>query len=258
MDIRDIKIEDFNEYYKGTNNTPVLTQIFNLQKKLLDAYIGIEKLPPYPVDINSPINQILIKDFIARVTEELGEAHESYIWLCDSSSHPDGNDPEVLHKVYNFNEEIADSIHFITELCIYSGISEDQVIGGEGLYYGIKKASNITYQSYPHDIIRSIRIPNQTLFTQGGTNISPNLKAYQALDMWVVTYCLQLARNSLKNKPWKQTQMLSDKRVYTHNVIQAYRALLDLAHYSGITYMGFLAIYWAKNQINWFRIKSKY
>ena len=50
-----------------------LEEIYSMQKELLSGYIGIEGLPQYPIDINTKASQSLLKDFTARVVEELSE-----------------------------------------------------------------------------------------------------------------------------------------------------------------------------------------
>ena len=73
MDSRDIKEEPgIIPDYK------YLEEIYQMQKNLLSGYIGIEGLPQYPVDINTKASQTLLKDFTARVIEELSEGYESF------------------------------------------------------------------------------------------------------------------------------------------------------------------------------------
>ena len=55
-----------------------LEEIYSMQKELLSGYIGIEGLPQYPIDINTKASQSLLKDFTARVVEELSEGYESF------------------------------------------------------------------------------------------------------------------------------------------------------------------------------------
>ena len=47
MDIRDIKDEVI---YPGND---AFSELFVLQKVLIDYYVGIEGLPPYPLEINA-------------------------------------------------------------------------------------------------------------------------------------------------------------------------------------------------------------
>ena len=72
MDIRNIK-ETVPTLEVGT----YLQSMYSLSLEQLDGYRQIEKLPDYPVDINNHQNQVVLKDFIARVIEELMEGYES-------------------------------------------------------------------------------------------------------------------------------------------------------------------------------------
>ena len=74
MDSRDIQ-----EMPEKVFDGQYLEKIYELQKELLDGYIGIEGLPQYPININSKKSQVLIKDFVGRVIEELAEGYESML-----------------------------------------------------------------------------------------------------------------------------------------------------------------------------------
>ena len=69
MDIRDIKEQ------APLVDDKQLEEIYNLQKNLMEGYIGkIEKdLPMYPIDVNSRKGQAVLKDMSARVIDEIGE-----------------------------------------------------------------------------------------------------------------------------------------------------------------------------------------
>ena len=75
MDIRNIpkmdliKVDNLNHF-----NQLVLEK----QNNLISHYSVIEKLPTPPVNLNTKFNQTMVKDFSARVVEELGEMYESY------------------------------------------------------------------------------------------------------------------------------------------------------------------------------------
>lgn len=270
MDIRDISMDTFPAYY-SVHKGRAIWEIFNLQKKLLDRYVGVEKLPKYPVDINAPINQVMIKDFIARITEELGEAYESYLWLYNwVLNGRKASIEEATQRVYNFNEELADAIHFMVEALIFTSIQPNNLV--EYLttlgfpntspdppdIYNTPYQSPILYQGVFSDPA-TIAVPSTyTRLTTGGQLLSPNRKSSMAHHMWNITYFLQLARNSLKNKPWKQSHMLSDRQTYSINMFYAFMELLDFCKSQGLTEENFLAIYWAKNQVNHFRLSSKY
>jgi hypothetical protein len=93
---------------EGVKEVPVvenqLEAIFKRQEELMEKYKGIEGLPPWPFDIDTKENQIWIKDFLWRITEELAEA-------------VDASRREMVPR-----EEVADALHFVAELFILTGI----------------------------------------------------------------------------------------------------------------------------------------
>lgn len=82
--------------------TPVTiaAKIYERQMELEDKYWQIEKRPSRYIEVNSREGQILIKDFLWRAMEEVGEAMEP----------PYTSDEK-------FNEEMADGLHFVAGLC---------------------------------------------------------------------------------------------------------------------------------------------
>ena len=257
--------------FKATIKAPTpttLEAIFQLQKALLDRYIGVEKLPQYPIPIHDPGSQIIIKDFIARVTEELGEAFESYLKMFNQVN----GDPKVfIPNLYNFNEEIADAIHFLVETCIFTGITVPMIISYT------KQSMLILHDKMPNtddafELAYKVRpslvsgfsnrytLPEaeDNILIQGGRYFHESMFDYTSVMMWEVTYHLQLARNALKNKPWKQSHMASDENTFNNKIIEALLGLIHLCREVGINEEAFYNIYYAKNQVNHFRITSKY
>ena len=215
----------------------LFSDIWEKQEELMFFYKEIEKWPVvWPVNLDLKDSQLLIKDMIARIVEELAEAHESFL----------------LQQGDNFFEELADAHHFFMETLILS----------ESLPF---------FQDYwkDMDIISS-------------TSLNPNpLVAYSSVQgwFWQITFELNLARNSLRNKPWKQTQVQCNFPVYYEHLTLAYQTfirgymaytLLEIvpkpkAHKviqepvsvippSWVIYSDYVF----KNRINQFRIKSKY
>ena len=58
-----------------------MEKIYELQKQLIDGYVKIEGLPQYPINVNTKSSQVLIKDFVGRVIEELAEGYESMLLI---------------------------------------------------------------------------------------------------------------------------------------------------------------------------------
>lgn len=276
MDSRDIKenppfIED------GTH----LTKIFQLQKELLDGYIKIEDLPKYPINIHIKANQLLIKDFSSRIVEELAEAHESYKEMI--SLQDNGRVDEMIPFLQNFNEEIADAIHFFIELLIYINIEADDIMA---YYENVLKGRNMvdafffranqlkTIFTYARqcnvddpEIWAINKLPayqikvgdnNDSLLLSGGSKLSPALDLSLDILFWRISYHLNIARNFLKNKPWKQTQMLADIPRFQNQIMEAWLAFMKMIDYIGIDQDAFYTLYFKKNRVNKFRQESNY
>jgi len=129
---------------------------------------------------------------------------------------------------HNFWTELADSTHFLIELGIVTGAEMD-----------LEKYNNI-WKAVPQKfeiLISGLLLENW---------------------FWDITYKLGLVSNAMRNKQWKQTQVLPD--------MQEFNALMQDAYTT--FFMGFVRIgcseqwmfdwYYRKNQVNQFRIKSKY
>jgi hypothetical protein len=212
MDVRDVIQVEIPD-----PDPDILKTIWDLQKDLLEKYIKIEALLPYPLNLDVKKNQNLIKDFISRIVEELAESHEHYL---------EGR--EELEK-----EELADTLHFFMELLIY------------------------VYPDYP-SLVKSIpvSIPN-------GHPIN-NLRKYnlgaEYTDMvsalWYTVYHLNLARNALRNKPWKQTEVVTNKDLFYYHLMLALSIFFSSVWTDSPKKI--YEFYYRKNIVNHFRIQSKY
>ena len=261
MDIRDFKEE---AVYPGSNS---LGKMFELQKVLIDHYVGIEGLPEYPLDINTKASQILIKDFISRIIEELGEAWESFeiLMAARMEYQPEGNGPLIPH-LQNFNEEVADALHFWLELLIFSGFGPESLVEkfsndsdelGELIGFHNLELKNEDPRPLPSIwVIRDRDLKDE--FLRGGRQLGQARYEKMKQLLWDVTFHLQIARNTLKNKPWKQTGMMTDEALYKMKLIDASASLFKFMAFCGFTKESIYTIYFKKNLVNQFRIKSKY
>lgn len=284
MDSRDIKEEP-----KQTNNK--LEEIFSLQKDLIDGYIKIESLPQYPINIQSKSSQTLIKDFVGRVIEELSESYES-LMIIDSiiqntirlngglRNISEEDSEKILSESQNASEEISDALHFFIELLIYTdisasdiydyvenhssfGLSENKLfevmILGSGYLGSYSELSN----NYPRIYLNNLPIfQNKEIdwglrqfgLTYNQELFNINLKCY----FWDITHYLNLARNCLKNKPWKQSQMLTDSAKFRDYLIKSFILFLGTCYSMNLSSDNLYRNYFKKNKINLFRQKSHY
>jgi len=268
MDIRDIKevVE-----YPGVS---AFADIFALQKVLLNQYIGIESLPAYPIDLNTKAAQVLAKDFSGRIIEELGEGFESYLIMMDMF-HKGIDEEQMIPHLQNFNEEISDALHFWLELMVYSGyemnhiglwlehyVEPDFIRGHDPLHTWFQIGAALVQQEvHPKDLRCRWVIKDHMLedeFLRGGRQLGKGRMAQMKQYLWDITYHLQIARNTLKNKPWKQTGMMTDMNQYEDSMREGTLALFKFLYFAGFTKESLYVIYYKKNQVNQFRIKSKY
>lgn len=75
---------------------------------------------------------------------------------------------------------------------------------------------------------------------------------------WPTIYNLGLMCNTLKNKPWKQTQMLTDRVMFEKYLITTWQVFIMLLTFSMGTKEDIYDYYFKKNEVNQFRQRSKY
>jgi len=207
-----------------------LVFIFNKQRSLMHKYEGIEasngllQTDKVPVDINNNKGQSRLKDFAWRVTEELMESLEAF------RIHPELE----LH----YKEEIADAFHFLVELAILSDIEPVHMIPNE---------------DSPADIGMDIlgRMFNIPLFE---TEKSMSFEE----SMVEVILTIGQAMNLLKNKPWKQTHMMTDVPRYRDFIIKTFHNFANMCMYADMDADDLFDLYFRKSEVNKFRQESNY
>jgi hypothetical protein len=211
-----------------------LDAIFKRQHELQQKYshIELQKGIGYGIinkdfDLDCHKTQYLIKDYFWRTTEELAEAAEALIEY-----------ESFTHGI----EELADALHFITEACIISGIDSNDICANSLTSLG-KDKLDVLWNILPTCVIAQ------------GQCLSIN--DINELGFRVVM-AMGLAANCLKNKPWKTTQMLTDKRKFLSYIVGAYIDLLELMKACGLGPQDVYEIYMKKSEVNKFRIRSGY
>ena len=291
MDIRNIK-----ENPQAVGNKQ-LEDIYRLQKDLMAGYIGkIEKdLPDYPIDVNSRKGQVVLKDMSARVIEEIGEGYESTGYTLELLQKYGMNKllmtkedrQMLLNHLQNSNEEQADAFAFYVELFLYSNVLP------EDIYDYVEKVLfnkyNIFNLKWNRDLA-SIMETGLALLTDrfvdlqtglynvlddsdfetqeeadhvkgyipGFHNISWAFHDCEAKMAWEVTYHLSVARNYLKNKPWKQTGVMTDERRYQEEIVIGFIEYMGYLKYCGFTAESIHVLFFKKHMVNKFRQKSQY
>lgn len=217
---------NINHAVHETLTGDMLAAIFNRQKELMAKYHHIEarsgllQTEDCPVNLDDRRGQARIKDFSWRVMEELGEA-------LDAKSHTD-----------HYQEELIDGLHFLTELTILAGRDYNTII--------------------PEDLPKLHSDHLEDLYETALTHI--NGPVYTDINHWVAQFVEQLAMmcNCLKNKPWKQSMMKTDREAFygrLTNVWVCYMAILAMA---GMKPTDIADTYLRKSQVNQFRQRSNY
>ena len=291
---------DFHQEPKEITDGKYLEEIYSLQKQLIDGYVKIEGLPPYPLDVNTKKSQTLIKDFVGRVIEELAEGYESLLQVQEltEANHfwaikvDMDKFIQCLNHLQNAGEEMADAMHFMTELLIYCNIQPEDIKS-----YILKNYPNSDkVQKLTSDnvialaMIQGLAYIKETLdgLLPEEKNLLDLIQIYEYLDqeedmpimdrrlltcgymynpqlylmfrnmMWDVTYHLNIARNFLKNKPWKQSQMMTNEIGFQEEIVKGFISLMGLFLMMGITDTNLYFMYFRKNLVNQFRQKSNY
>ncbi|MGL4253980.1 MAG: dUTP diphosphatase [Fusobacteriaceae bacterium] len=198
--------------------------IFARQSELMEKYHHIEaksglmQTEDCPVNINDKRGQARLKDFAWRITEELGEALDTYY------EHNSTNDN--LH----FQEELVDALHFFTEFTILTGITPCDIVG---------------------------EIPEDKDYLETIFNLVPQpFSVEHAVSQFIRQ--LAMTCNTLKNKPWKQTQMITDKREFKFRLVSAWLTYVGVLKASGLDAEKTTALYLKKSQVNKFRQRTNY
>lgn len=288
MDIRSF-INEKPVYEEGRE----LEFLYQLQAGLLDKYLDIEKLPKYPINVNSREGQAVIKDMTARVIEEIGEGYESTTYALQMLEEKGPNFNRwttedyqlLLNHLQNSNEEQADALAFYLNLMLYSNIQPEDIYSycreklkinksnslldlmSIGIYlltdrfgYEGEAVNNWTVlsESFMRDYFDRSDYNKVNVYTPAFHNISWSMHDYEAMFAWEMTYHLSVARNYLKNKPWKQTMELTDEVRYQGEIVYGFLLLLGYFYYIGFTPESLVRLRYCKHLTNEFRIKSKY
>lgn len=209
----------------------LLKAIFDRQKSLMSKYHDIElksgllQTEDCPVNLDDKRGQARIKDFSWRVTEELGEA-------LDAKANKD-----------HYQEELIDGLHFLTELTILAGKDYNTILPPDAVPYR---------EDHLEDLVENAKevIPRKA---ERGEN------AY-SLDFWVSRFIEQLAMmcNCLKNKPWKQSMMKTDRGAFYNRLAEAWVCYITILWVSGMGAEDIVNVYLKKSQVNQFRQRSNY
>ena len=289
MDIRDI-----HEEPPIIEDGRYLDKIYELQWDLINEYVKIEGNVAPPINVNTKKSQVLLKDFTGRVIEELAEGYESLMLIQElmeknqnvqGANYSDQDLYSVFNHLQNAGEEMADAMHFFVELLIYINVMPEDILDyldnhltrdlpDKLKYNAIAKAmimdgarieEEYLFPDYSHSVNLFMITPsdfkldiNKMYLWSCGHYYNPDrYLAYRGM-LWDVIYHLNIARNFLKNKPWKQSQMITDEEAYQEEVVKAFIAMMGAFYTMGLTDENLYYLYFKKNMVNRFRQRSQY
>lgn len=234
-----VNVDDIGKVKEAEAGKDRLIVIFERQQELIDKYHSIEEASglrlsnDLPVDLHDPRGQSTLKDYAWRITEELGEALEAF----------------NLHKgMTHCHEELIDALHFLVEFTIYAGMSPQQLMPErEGTF------RDMLSHLYTESNIQVTDSFYYELKESGGTNY-PSLLARTGMTI----EALAKTCNTLKNKPWKQSHMLTDIPKFQELLKDTWIKFLGLCIVSGMDEDFLLKVYLDKNAVNQFRQRSQY
>lgn len=263
------------------NNNQLFKAIYSAQLSLIMEYHKLEMVPSIDLDLSTKESRRFIKETVGNLVEELGEADEYQVRLVELLVKPDlmSSYPNSLMDAYS--EELADVLHFMVELMIYSKIEPEDAIE----YYRIKcQEQNISaimaddlltvglryarhLNAFENQMICEAKLSARRILTEQEYEIShsagyilhPEVARFAGDYSWQITKTLNLATNFLKNKPWVQGERpFINLPEFQRKVMEAFVLLMGLYDLVGWEIKGVYQYYMTKNEKNHNRIINKY
>ena len=203
---------------KETTNKESLKAIFERQKELMVKYHDIELKSGLLQTEDCPVN-LDDKRGQARIKDFSWRITEEIGEALDAITNELG-ESALLH----FHEELIDGLHFLTEMTILTG-------------YDITKDYTLS------DLI----------------NLGTVRSSYTLNDL-VSDHVMYLGMmcNCLKNKPWKQTMMKTNKENFYNHLKLVWINYMAILTSQDLTEEEITDIYLRKSQVNQFRQRSNY
>ncbi|AZF89462.1 hypothetical protein CPD4_73 [Clostridium phage CPD4] len=199
-----------------------LQAIFNRQKELMEKYHHIEARSGLCQTEDCPVN----------LNDKRGQARlKDFAWRMTEEV---GEALDAYNHEDHYQEELIDGLHFLTEFTILAGKDYNTIdlvnkVGKDHL-------ANLYYQATVND-------EDKPCVEKAVTDLVREIG---------------MCCNCLKNKPWKQTSMLTDVNAFNQRLFNVWICYIRLLAVSGLGVDDIVNIYLKKSQVNKFRQRSNY
>lgn len=192
--------------------------IFDRQKELMAKYHDIEFKSGLMQTEDCPVN----------LNDKKGQARlKDFAWRVTEEL-GEALDAYDNDDTVHFKEELVDGLHFLTEMAILSGFDYNTLIPGELDPY--RYLFQITYENH-HGL-------------------------YYDISHFVCS--IGMTCNCLKNKPWKQSQMVTDVKHFNEMFRLTVHNYLSIISYVFDDFGELSDTYFKKSQVNKFRQRTNY
>ena len=266
MNITDV---DQKKIQVPEKNVDLLRTIRAHQNELMVKYQDIEKIPLWPCPFQNKDSQRWFKECLWRVTEEVSEAMEALLEVDEKGA------IQLMHRhITHFFEEISDALHFLVEVSICADVPI-QLKGHQ--HDALMKSWEMGWAEYGErrndpaaSLGQAFFCQKDTMFFDAEGEMQPILSSKlsrKALELEIlivlercsmVQYRLGLCGNVLKNKAWKQTDMMSDHAVFCHRLHRVFNVLFLLLFECGFDPKSVYLLYVQKKLVNEWRQDTKY
>lgn len=203
---------------KETTNKESLRAIFDRQKELMEKYHDIEFKSGLMQTEDCPVN-LDDKRGQARIKDFSWRITEEIGEALDAIENESG-ESALLH----FHEELVDGLHFLTEMTILTG-------------YDLPEYTTL-----------------KDLIEEG------SYRDCYSLNDLVSDHVMYLGMmcNCLKNKPWKQSMMKTNKENFYKHLKLVWSNYIAILTSQDLTEEEITDLYLRKSQVNQFRVRSHY
>lgn len=269
---------------RGFSPFSLLEETLELQGGLLKFYIQKGSLPQFPIGIGTKAEQEVFRGIAGAFTEELSEFYTSYTTAYELWSTPKKHQPELAaDAILEYNEELADSMHFAFELLIYANLNWeniDRYVRSWALDNGLPhlaepqpgtsvfdRLSQITHLLCTKAYGYSFAQTGSEYLYPGSSRTEPIFQGNRVGDttqdlviriLWENVHLLNRAMNLLKAKKWVENPLRTKPEEFQEAIVQWFMSYMGLLITLGHTPESINYTYRIKNYINHERIKAKY